>query len=198
MSQAICLKCPQCRTNLSGENNSKVFFCHTCTLCFNVDTATGKLLQYPVRYINPQKTVGAEQIYFPFWQFESRYTLDGSAPTDSSLTRTFYIPAFFIKNINYFGDIGYYYMKHNVVLEPGSWKRMEVFPADRDLRHAARYPQIYLTKENFPTLREMRKGFSDVQVKHLKAGVVLVPFYKVEHSYIDSILTWKYPAGALI
>lgn len=198
MSRAICLKCPQCQTNLSGENNSKVFFCHACALCFNVDLALGKLLQYPLLYINPCKTASLEQVYFPFWQFESRYTLDGTAPTDHSSTRTFYIPAFFIKNINYFGDIGYYYMQNNVILEPGPFKRQVVFPADRDLRHAARYPQIYLTKENFPTLRDMRKGFSEVQVKHLKAGIALVPFYKAEHSYSDSILSWKYPAGALI
>ncbi|HLP47244.1 MAG TPA: hypothetical protein VK469_14930 [Candidatus Kapabacteria bacterium] len=198
MSRAICLKCIQCRCNLSGENNSKVFFCHTCALAFNVDTALGKLLPYPLLYIKPRGTAETGQVYFPFWQFESRYTLDGSVPVDSSFSRTFYIPAFFIKNINYFGDIGYFYMKHKVILEPGPRNRIEVFAADRDIRHAARYPQIYLAKENYPTLRDMKKGFPEVQVKHLKAGVILVPFYKTEHSYVDSILSWKYPSGALI
>lgn len=200
MGDAISLKCTQCRANLSGENNNKVFFCHVCALCFNVDVTMGKLLQYPLLYIVPKETKKFEQVYFPFWQFESRYALDGSVPTENSASRTFYIPAFFIKNINYFGDIGFFYMRNKIILEPGPRRPLEIFAADRDLRHAAQYPQIYLTKENYPTLRDMRKEFSEVKVKHLKAGVVLVPFYKNkdEHSYVDSILSWKYPSGALI
>jgi hypothetical protein len=160
----------------------------------------GKLLQYPLLYIKPKKNGDREsgQIYFPFWQFESRYTLDNSAPKENSLTQTFYIPAFFIKNINYFGDIGFFYMKNKVILEPGPRICHEVYKAERDIRHATRYPQIYLAKDNYPTLRDMRKGFPEVQIKHLKAGVILVPFYKSGQSYVDSILSWKYPSGALI
>lgn len=200
MNRPILLQCPQCHTNLNGENNGKVFFCHTCTIAFNVDTALGKLLQYPLFYIKPAKIEDLEQHYFPFWKFESRYTLDGSTPTDNSFTRTFYVPAFFIKNINYFGDIGFFYMKNKVTLEPGPRSHLAIFSADRDLRHATQFPQIYLAKENYPTLRDMKKGFPDVRVKHLKAGVLLVPFYKnkKEHSFVDSILSWKYPYGALL
>jgi hypothetical protein len=195
MSRPICLKCTQCRTNLSGENNSKVFFCHTCALGFNVDTALGKLLQYPLLYIKPGGTGETEQVYFPFWQFESRYTLDGSVPTDSSCTRTFYVPAFFIKNINYFGDIGFFYMKHKVVWSRDRGARSR-FSRRTGISVMRRGTQVYLAK-NYPLLRDMRKGFPEVQVKHLKAGVILVPF--TNRAFLCGFHTfWKYPSGALI
>ena len=194
MSQLISLKCQKCQANLNGENNSKVFFCHTCGSCFNV--GEDKLHEFPVLYIKPQVVKKFEQVYFPFWQFESQYTFrnEGEAG-DYVSSRVFYIPAFFIKNINYFGDIGFYYMKKNTILEPGSRRKLEVFPADRDVNRAAQYPYIYMCKDN---TKRIQNDFSNITMKHKKAAMALVPFYKTENYYYDSILSWKYPSGALI
>lgn len=196
MSRLISLKCPDCQVNLSGENNSKVFFCQPCGSCFNV--GEDKLHKFPVRYIKPQSVKKLKQVYFPFWQFETRYTFHGegaTATSDYMNTRVFYIPAFFIKNINYFGDIGFYYMKKNVVLEPESRRNLEIFPADRDVTRAAQYPYMYMCKEN---TKRIQNDFSNLTMKHQKAAMALVPFYKTENYYYDSILSWKYPSGALI
>ena len=109
MSRLISLKCPDCQVNLSGENNSKVFFCHSCGSCFNV--GEDKLHKFPVRYIKPQIVKKLKQVYFPFWQFETQYTFHDKGSTGTATdtetsdymnSREFYIPAFFIKNINYF------------------------------------------------------------------------------------------------
>lgn len=147
-------------------------------------------------YIKPQVVKKFEQVYFPFWQFESQYTFrnEGEAG-DYVNSRVFYIPAFFIKNINYFGDIGFYYMKKNTILEPGSRRKLEVFPADRDVNRAAQYPYIYMCKDN---TKRIQNDFSNITMKHKKAAMALVPFYKTENYYYDSILSWKYPSGALI
>jgi hypothetical protein len=194
MSQLISLKCQKCQANLNGENNSKVFFCHTCGSCFNV--GEDKLHEFPVLYIKPQIVKKMEQVYFPFWQFESQYTFHNEGEAgDYVNSRVFYIPAFFIKNINYFGDIGFYYMKKNTVLEQGSRRKLEVFPADRDINRAAQYPYIYMCKDN---TKRIQNDFSNITMKHKKAAMALVPFYKTENYYYDSILFWKYPSGALI
>lgn len=194
MSQIISLKCPNCQSNLGGENNSKVFFCHPCSICFNL--GKDKLSKFPLLYIKPKIVKELEQLYFPFWQFECRYTFnDQSFNGEHSDSRVFHIPAFFIKNINYFGDIGYYYMKNNVKLEEESRKELVVSPADRDLKHAALYPKIYLCKE---ASRKRQNEFLEITVTHEKVSMVLIPFYRTEHHYFDSILFWKYPYGALI
>jgi hypothetical protein len=198
-TMVISLKCPACQVNLNGENNSKVFFCHTCKKGYNV--SEDKLHPFTLLYINPKEIKDMERIYFPFWQFESRYALQGRDAAGSDTagdymnTGIFYVPAFFIKNINYFGDIGFYYFKNNVLLEPGKRQNLEVFPADRDVNRAAQYPYIYMCKEH---LKDGRGEFSDVAMKHQKASLVLVPFYKAGNYFYDSIISWKYPSGALI
>ncbi|MCP5106003.1 MAG: hypothetical protein GY950_21645 [bacterium] len=181
MKRAISLKCPDCQANLSGENTSTVFLCHTCAFCFNVGAE--KLNKYPLVYIKPKVERKEEQVYFPFWQIESEFTMKSHTGI-----RLFHIPAFFIKNINNFGDIGYYYLQKNVTLEPGNRKDLEALPADRDIKRAAQYPYIYLCKENNET---------GISLKHKSASMALVPFYKTGTHYFDSILSWKYPLGAV-
>lgn len=202
---AITLKCPDCQANLGGENNSKAFFCLNCSFCFNVNVNKGKLDKYRLLYVKSQSVREAERIYFPFWQIESSYALlDQNAGEDTPKVRLFHIPAFFIKNINNFGDIGYYYLRKNIVPEPGNREKLEILPAIRDIQTAALYPDIYLRKE----AGEITRGTSPPRfgqsqqpaftVKHLKAAMALVPFYKEGHYYYDSILSWKYPTGAVI
>lgn len=205
MTDAIGLKCPGCQANLDGENNSKAFFCFNCSVCFNVSVNESKLSRYQVLYIKPQAVRGAERVYFPFWQIESSYTFqnrdDGE---ESAKVRIFHIPAFFIKNINNFGDIGYYYMKKNIVTEPGDREKLEVLPAIRDIQTAALYPDIYLRKEageftpGIPQSRTPQSQPPPITIKHRKAAMALIPFYKEGHHYFDSILSWKYPTGAVI
>lgn len=201
MTDPIGLKCPDCQANLSGENNSKAFFCFNCSFCFNVNVKEGKLNRYRVLYIKPQRVRESERVYFPFWQIESSYTFGdrdaGEAPAN---IRLFHIPAFFIKNINNFGDIGYYYMKKDIIPEPGDREKLEVLPVVRDIQTAAIYPDIYLRKDAGETPHP-QSGQSQppaITVKHRKAAMALVPFYKEGQYYFDSILSWKYPTGAVI
>lgn len=198
-NMVVSLKCPVCQVNLEGENNSKVFFCYTCNKGYNV--SEDKLHPFELFYINPKEIKEMAQVYFPFWQFESRYALQGhdvaagSTTGDYMNSGIFYVPAFFIKNINYFGDIGFYYFKNSVVLNPGKRQNLTVFPADRDVNRAAQYPYIYMCKAH---LKDGKGEVTDVVMKHQKASLVLVPFYKTGSYFYDSIISWKYPSGALI
>ncbi len=192
MSHLISLKCPGCGANLSGENNSKIFFCYSCSNAYNIGES--KLSRYPLVYIKPGIEKPMDMEYFPFWRLESSYkTLADSRVVGGGKT-IFYIPGFFIKNINYFGDIGFYYLKKGITPEPGTRKQAKVFTAERNLANAAVYPGIYMKK------METRKNGSaplELEVKHHTASVFLIPFYKEGHFFYDSYLDWKYPAGAL-
>ncbi len=200
MTDPIALKCSGCQANLDGENNSKVFFCFNCSFCFNVNVKEAKLDRYPLLYINARTPRESERVYFPFWQIESSYTFPNrETGEDASKTRLFHIPAFFIKNIDNFGDIGYYYMRKNVTPEPGNREKLDVLPAVRDIQTAALYPYIYLCKETGETAPGNRQSHPPaIEIEHRKAAMVLVPFYREGHYYFDSILSWKYPTGAVI
>lgn len=195
MNKLINLQCTNCSNNLIGENNSKVFFCKNCTICFDIEK--NRLKKYPVSYIKPYKSKNFTQILFPFWKIETEYEiLNQQGNSKSSNNKIFYIPAFFIKNINNFGDIGYYYMQRNVVLFEDEKKDFPIFPADRGLKDAVVYPLIYLYKKNARKLRA--DEFIEIELKHKAFSMVLIPFYKIKYEYLDSILFWKYPSGALI
>jgi hypothetical protein len=171
-----------------------VFFCLDCAKGFNLGKE--KLTPFNLFFIKPKIEKNLDQVYFPFWELESEITvLNQLDSTEDSRIVVFYIPSFFIKNINYFGDIGYYYLKKEVSLEREPRKTIPVYPGDRDLKNAASYPQIYSFKEE--SLKR-EKGSFGVSVKHRKAALLLIPFYKTEQEYLDSILLWKYPSGALI
>jgi len=128
MSRFISLKCRKCKANLEGENNSKVFFCTTCNLGYDIGEDHQKV--YQLSYIEPKIKKEFPQIYFPFWALSCEYTIkDLSEDSETKDKRDFYVAAFFIKNINYFGDIGYYLTLNNVVLKSGKKKKNPHFPS---------------------------------------------------------------------
>lgn len=189
------LACPRCRNRLGGENNSKVFFCTTCNLGYDMEL--GSQGKYPVQYIEPQMQKSLPQIYFPFWEIGSQYKIisrqEGAGPIQN---RLFYVTAFFIKNINYFGDIGCYLTFKDLEFNSGPKKDIPIFPADRSLKFALQYPLIYLYHT------ESRGGGRpeslEIQIDHKKFALVLIPFYHSDHEFFDSMILWKYPSGALI
>ena len=196
MSDLISLKCPGCSRNLEGENNSKVFFCRDCNNSFYVYKNT--LKEYPLIYMESRAAQQAQQemIYFPFWKIASGYKVyDVEQKKEHRDERDFYVPAFFIRNINYFGDIGYFYMQKSVILSPGQRKKIPIFPADRGLKEASKYPLMYLYKYES---QKVRGRTFNINTTHKSFAVVLVPFYKTGTGYVDSILSWEYPSGALI
>jgi hypothetical protein len=114
---------------------------------------------------------------------------------ENSQTRFFYIPAFFVKNINYFGDIGYYIMANNIVLKTGGKEDFPIFPGDRGLADSIIYPRIYLVKE---MAQKRSTETSEINIDHQEISVALIPFYQVDNDFYDSVIYWKYPSGALI
>ncbi len=134
--------------------------------------------------------------YFPFWHLKCSFVVENTSDASSLEGEDdFYIPAFFIKNINYFGDIGLYYMQKEIKPGYGEKLDLQVFPADRGLNDALNYPYIYLMKEYS---KKIEVEFLNVKITKSEKALILVPFYKKDHSYYDSFLLWKYPSGALI
>ena len=82
-----------------------------------------------------------------------------------------------------------------IKMQQGTKQNLEVFPADRALKQAAAYPAIYLNQQES---KKTGTKFLQVSITHKKASVALVPFYKKEHKFYDSLLFWEYPSGALI
>jgi hypothetical protein len=191
----IALSCPGCRNHLEGENNSKIFFCTTCHLGFDMEQ--GSQGKYPVRYVEPVVHNSLPQVYFPFWEIVSEYKIisrsEGVRPVSR---RRFYVTAFFIKNINYFGDIGFYLTSKNLEFTSGERNDIPIFPADRSLKFAIQYPLIYLYHE--VSKEGGRPESIEIQIDHTEYAVLFIPFYKSDHEFIDSIISWKYPSGALI
>lgn len=198
MNELISLKCPDCKNNLTGENNSQVFFCLKCNSCFDIEGKIDKKKsnKYSVGYIKPKIKKNLPLIYFPFWKISSEYKISNTVlDSETSGSENFYIPAFFIKNISYFGDIGFYYLKKKINLISDEPKNFPVFPADRSLKYAIKYPLIYLTKIE----SEKKSGnYSEININNKDFFMELVPFYWTDRKYCDSILLWKYPTGALI
>jgi len=188
------LNCTICGNLLSGENNSRIFFCRPCRLAYGTSTEDS---------VSPQKFYFAKpllirefpKIYFPFQIFGMKYTIMHQDGEDISGEQKIYIPLIFIKNINYFGDIGYYYFLKKVSPMEGSDEGFKIFPADRNRIDLTPYPEIYLLR------RETEKdGLGSVSVKTdlKKEGIVMIPFYRYKSEYYDSYLFWKYPSGAVI
>ncbi len=194
MVERIKLKCDKCSQNLYGSNNSKVFFCLQCAKAFDVSGKKPRF--YKLNFAEPLKQRDFSMEYFPFWLLKCEYSIKNSDDHSSlSGEYDFIIPSFFIKNINYFGDIGLYYKLKGIKPEYGERKNISVFPADRGLEDASKYPYIYLMKENS---KKIKVEFLNIEVREIGVEFILIPFYKKDHSYYDSFLTWKYPSGALV
>lgn len=177
-----------------GNNNSKVFFCLPCDIGY--DISGKKTGIFNLDFGEPRRKKDFLMEYFPFWKLECEIVLENrSENSKKRSTNVFYVPSFYIKNINYFGDIGYYYLKKKVAIETGEKKDFGVFPADRSLEDVRPYPKIYLQKS---MSKEINKFDLDINVRIIKESLILIPFYFRDHSYYDSILLWKYPSGALI
>lgn len=196
MNDLISLKCTECKSGLAGENNSRVFFCRYCSSAFYV--YQNILRRYPIHYIEPgtQNLENRRTVYFPFWQIESEFKVKSKeADWGYASENLFYIPAFFIRNVDYFGDIGYYYLQKKVIFKPGKPQDIPIFAANRGLKEASKYPLLYLLKAE----SQRRKGEElDINVKNRDFSIILVPFYKMGFDYVDSALSWKYPGGALV
>jgi hypothetical protein len=190
----LLLNCPKCQNHLQGENNSKLFFCTPCNLVYDVGDSKPK--RYDLFYVLPKIEREYPQMYFPFWQVCSQYKImeDGEQGLNPQ-TRFFYIPAFFIKNISYFGDIGYYITMNNIDLRTGGRKDIPVFPGDRGLTDSIVYPMIYLYKDE--TTKRSNDAI-EINIDHKEISVALIPFYRVKNDFYDSVIYWKYPSGALI
>ncbi len=186
----IKLQCKQCAANLQGDNNSQVYFCLKCSLAYNLEK--NGLISFPVEYQKPQLDIEGESFYFPFWFFKTSWSTNLEPDN-----RTFFcwVTAFFIRNINNFGDIGQFYTLRNVQLLPDKKKKFKMTVADRNLNTALRYPEVYLylkerTHKNFEELK------INVLVEEVK--MVFVPFFLKNELLYDSQLNCQYPKGALI
>ncbi len=193
-NSSISLQCPGCKANLSGDNISKVFFCLPCGWSFNVDREKGELLRYGLITVEPKLELGGEGIYFPFWQLECAYRVEGRETGAGETVGLFYVPAFLIRNINYFGDTGFQYVRKRVVLTPGPARNYPILSAARDIRSAVRYPHVYLSREFTGT----NQAAPQISVTPRKASVALVPFFKKDQQYVDTYISWKYPTGAML
>ncbi len=194
MVDNIKLKCDRCSANLSGKNNNCIFFCLSCAR--GCDVSGESKVCYSMNFALPGKEQNLPMEYFPFWHLRSEYSVENISEENKLEGFTdFYIPAFFIKNINYFGDIGLYYMQKEIKFQFGERLDIPVFPADRGLKDALNYPYIYLMKEYS---KRTEAELLNVDILNTRAGLILIPFYKKGHSYIDSYLLWNYPSGALI
>ena len=135
-------------------------------------------------------------VYFPFQMIETEYIVKRSDTGHEVRSKSgFLIPLFFIKNINYFGDIGYYYFLKRISPQKDIDRGFPIFPADRSYDDVKPYPEIYLLQsESEKAGIEMVSTNVDIQ----NSSVCMIPFYKKETDYYDSYLFWKYPSGALV
>lgn len=190
----VALQCPQCAQALQGENNSRVFFCLDCAL--GLDLEEGRLVPYHLHIVQPQLKMAARPIYFPLWAIESQLTV--SDPTRNEAgdrQRLSLVPAVFIKNVNYFGDIGFFYTMKRVPLTEGPRQPWPIFPADRNLRDALVYPAVYFFRE-----QAMARDIGQLEARflHQRFTLLLVPFSRHDNEFVDSLIDWHYPAGALV
>jgi len=187
----LSLKCPRCRADLEGDNNSWVFFCRGCLI--GIDLSRGQEREFAYECAAPLIQRSEAARYFVFWLFHARYHAvggNGQIPTEAS--GRFWVPAFFIKNISYFGDIGLYYTNTGVSPKTERCRELAVFPADRGEAHAAVYAEVYAAKRE----AALRRRVADITI--LSTRLVWVPFYETENEFVDSMLGWSYPFGAMI
>ncbi len=196
MSELISLKCPHCGTPLLGENNSHLFFCRSCDRGWDVEREENRLQEYPLAYAKAGNEMKLAGRYFPFWRIEIPYALTEPATQEKeSGVRISFVPAFFIKNINYFGDIGFFYTQKKIQVEMEHKRDYVIFPADRGLKDALAYPLVYFFKERSLS-RSVEK--TEIRLEPGLASLLLIPFFRSDKEYIDSLILWKYPPGALI
>ena len=187
----LSLKCPRCGKDLEGDNNSRVFFCRDCRL--GVDLSRGKESEYELECAQPMIQNEAEMTYFPFWKYAGRYWVVSDKDREPvARESTFWVPAFFIKSINSFGDIGLYYTSRKVSPHMGRCRPIRIFPADRGEVHAAVYPTIYAGCLESGSVSRV------VELNIMHVNLVHVPFFRMGREYMDSLLGWTYPSGALI
>ena len=194
MIESTKLKCDKCFGNLSGRNNSTIYFCLSCGR--GCDVSGEAKVFYNLQYALPEKKQDLPMEYFPFWHIKCEFVVENTSDMSRLEGKDdFLIPAFFIKNINYFGDIGLFYMQKEIKPQYSEKLDIPVFPADRGLGDASKYPFVYLMKEYS---KKIGAEFLNIKVKKTGTDLILIPFYKKGHSYYDSFLFWKYPSGALI
>ena len=185
------LKCPRCQGDLEGDNNNRVFFCRECAV--GVDFSRGRQQEFALDFAAPAKESAADWQYFAFWRYEASYQRD--PPDDQEeegRSHRFWVPAFFIKNISYFGDIGLFYSNQEVDPATDRCRRAPIFAADRGEAHAAVYPRVYAA------VRETARGARVVDLTPHSIRLTLVPFFHKGREFVDSQLGWIYPRGALI
>jgi hypothetical protein len=190
----IALQCPTCGHDLQGENNSRVFFCRECALGLDLDE--GRLVPYRLRVIQPLKKPAGRPVYFPMWAIESQVSVSDSGQHESGAQRRLsLVPALFIKNINYFGDIGFYLTMRRVPLQETRLEPNPILPADRSLRDALVYPAIYFYRE-----QAMNRDIGPLTARflHQRFAILLVPFVERDGEFVDALIEWKYPTGALV
>lgn len=187
----LSLQCPRCRGDLEGGNNSRVFFCRNCAI--GIDLSRDREREFTLECIAPGIERHEEAVYFAFWIFQCRYDwISAGGAERGENSGDFWVPAFFIKNISYFGDIGLYYSNRGLKPGTGRCRKLEIFPADRGEAHASVYPLIYAVS------REAAGKRNVIGHTILTTRLAWVPFYHTGREYIDSLLGWAYPSGALI
>jgi len=187
----LSLRCPRCRGDLEGDNNSQVFFCRNCAI--GIDLSRHREREFSLACVSPAISQHDPLIYFAFWVFQCHYHwLAAGTGERGENSRDFWVPAFFIKNISYFGDIGLYYSNRDLKPRSERCRNLPVFPSDRGEADASVYPLIYAVS------REAAYRKSVVDHTILSTRLVWVPFYNAGKEYTDSLLGWAYPSGALI
>ncbi len=194
MGRLIGLQCPQCRENVEGENHSLVFFCRKCSLGF--DISAKKTERYSAAFVKPQLNKSYPMVYFPFWCIDAHFKIiDIAVEQETPGKSLFHIPAFFVKHVDTFSDIGFMYYKKKVTLHRDINQGWPVYAANRPAHSAANFPVLYLYKDE----SEKRGGAKlDIQVSDKRFMLVLIPFFLVEGGYLDSQLGINYPSGVLL
>ena len=194
MGRLIGLQCPQCRENVEGENHSLVFFCRKCSLGFDISAT--KTDRYSMALVKPQIIKSYPLVYFPFWRIDAHFKIiEITGGQETPGKGSFYIPAFFVKYVDTFTDIGFMYYKKKVTPRRDINQGWPVYAANRPAHSAANFPWLYLHKDE----SEKRGGAKlDIQVGDKRLMLVLIPFFLVEGEYLDSQLGIKYPSGVLL
>jgi len=194
MIKRINLKCPACQQNLSGDSHTMIFFCLPCYRAYEIHQAS--VNQYSLEFIKPLIEKESPLYYFPFWRIQSRIQTGNPSPEHQlSNSRSFTIPAFFIKNIRVLGDIGYVYFYKNPTFIQDSAQEYPLIQAERPLVVAREFPYLYLIKSYSDSGKTAGPQLS---VSHESISVQLIPFYLIDNAYYDSLLLFKYPASILI
>lgn len=188
------LHCKFCGSRLEGENNSKVFFCRKCKKAFDIldKEADSEDFFFAAPFLKREFPT----VYFPFQRIETVYKIKAEENGEpGKFHHVFLLPLFFIKNISYFGDIGYYYFLKRTTPLIDEDRGVQIFPADRNFNDVKQYPRIYVMQNETE-----RKDADSVHVEASvsRSGVVMIPFFKNGTDYYDSYLFWKYPSGSLI